>query len=194
MQRIAGFLDQASGGRITPNSITYVSLLAHLPIAYLIARGDLVWAGLLLIVFGLFDTLDGELARLQKKASALGMFIDSSTDRLKEVLLYAGITAYLIDNGDKAVIIAAVGALGVSLVTSYLNAWGEVALAQGGTGKKHQVNKSLRGGLLGLELRMALVVIGLLFNQLEAVVYLILVLGGITILQRFTGTVERLKD
>lgn len=193
MRRLAQFIDKTSGGRVTANTVTYTSLLFHIPIVYLIAGGELVAAGILLIIFGLFDTLDGELARLQKKASPLGMFVDSATDRLKEALLYIGIVAYFLNTSGTSVVLVAVGALSVSLITSYLNAWGEVALANYKKSKDHQVNKTLRSGFLGLELRMGLLVIGLLFNQLEAVVYVILVLGGITVLQRYFGTIQRLK-
>jgi phosphatidylglycerophosphate synthase len=73
MRSIARFLNTISGGKITPNMVTITSLVAHLPIAYFIATGSHFLAAGLLVVFGLMDALDGELARLQKKDSPAGM-------------------------------------------------------------------------------------------------------------------------
>lgn len=192
VHQIARGLNSLSGGKITPNFITFSSLVMHVPIAATIAGGKNELAAVLLIVFGLFDTLDGELARLQNRASPKGMFLDSTTDRIKEVILYCGIVAFLFDTSGKLAIIAAVGALGSSLVTSYVNAWGEVAIAASPKKAAHQVNKALRTGLLGLEMRMALIVIGLIFNQLEIVVYVILILAIQTFTQRILNTLRKL--
>ena len=78
MQHVAVGLDKLSGGRISPDAVTLVGLVMHLPIAYLIATQHFYWAAGLLVVFGLFDSLDGALARLQHKASPAGMLLDES--------------------------------------------------------------------------------------------------------------------
>ncbi|HEX8350198.1 MAG TPA: CDP-alcohol phosphatidyltransferase family protein, partial [Hymenobacter sp.] len=80
MHVIAVGLNHATRGHVSPNAITIVGLLMHVPIAWLIAGGSNYWAAGLLVIFGLFDTLDGELARLQKSASSTGMLLDASTD------------------------------------------------------------------------------------------------------------------
>ena len=87
---MAKLIDKTTKGWVTPDMVTLFGFAMHLPIAWFIATGADLWAAGLLIVFGLFDTLDGELARLQQKASARGMLLDASTDRMKEVLLYTG--------------------------------------------------------------------------------------------------------
>src|ERR1700712_190246 len=84
MREIAKLLNHISGGRVTPNGVTWFGFAMHIPIALLIATDHLVWGGVLLIVFGLFDTLDGELARLQNRVTSNGGFLDASTDRFKE--------------------------------------------------------------------------------------------------------------
>lgn len=194
MARIARGLNSLSGARLTPNVVTLASLAGHVPIAWLISQGYLDYGAIGLIIFGLFDTLDGELARLQERASATGMLLDSSTDRMKEVLLYAGIVAFLLDMGSETAIIAAVGALGASLITSYLNAWGEVVMATVPRKLGHQVNKALRTGILGFEVRMTLLVIGLITNQLEIIIYIILALAVLTVVQRLLNIISRLKE
>lgn len=194
MTAVARLLNTISGGKLTPNSITIIGLLAHLPIAWLIAQRHPVKAAVLLIIFGLFDALDGALARLQNSTSSVGIFLDSSTDRIKEVLIYCGIVAFfLYSNASAALVIAAVGALGASLVTSYLNAMGDAIIAKASP-SSHQANKTFRSGLLSFDLRIFLIIIGLLFGQLKVVIYIILVLASLTIIQRFINVVRRLKD
>jgi CDP-diacylglycerol---glycerol-3-phosphate 3-phosphatidyltransferase len=191
--RLARIIDSASRGKITPNMITLLGVLGHLIIAWAIIDGSLVVAGLLLIFFGLFDTLDGELARLQKRAGPAGMFLDSATDRIKEAMLYVAITIFLVNQASEALIIAVtVIALAVSLITSYLNAWGEVTL-QGRKDSSHKTNSTLRSGLLGFELRMALLVLGLLSGQIVPSLFLIAILGAITVGQRLSNTLKLLK-
>lgn len=195
MRRLAVVINRISGGKISPNMVTVTGLLAHVPIAWLISGGSNLLAAGLLIIFGLFDTLDGELARLQKKASPVGMFIDSSTDRIKEIILYLGMTIFLIDSGgSKMTILVLVAALGVSLLTSYLNAWGEVVLASYNLSPDHKINKTFRSGLVSFEIRMSLIIIGLASGNLKLALYAILTLGSLTVLQRFINITRRLKN
>src|ERR1700685_1523813 len=69
IRHLAGMLDRLSGGRLHPNTITIIGFVMHAPIAVLIATRHNLWAAGLLVFFGLFDTLDGELARLQNSDS-----------------------------------------------------------------------------------------------------------------------------
>lgn len=192
MRGLAKALDKLSGGKLSPNAITYTGLVMHVPIAYLIAVDRLVPAGILLIVFGLFDTLDGELARLQNKAGNRGMFLDSVTDRIKEVMLYVGV-GYLFVSLDQAwLAVWAIAACGLSVVVSYVNAWGEVALSKQTTAN-HQQNKSFRSGLLTYDVRIFLLIIGLLFGVLEYVVVIIAVLSLLTVVQRTSLVLRKLS-
>ncbi len=86
----------------------------------------------------------------------------------------------------------AVGALGASLCTSYINAWGDVVMSASKLGG-HAINKSLRGGFLPYEIRMFLLVIALLFNQLGIVLYIILILATLTAFERLARIIRRLK-
>src|ERR1700733_5878302 len=91
MHHLAVLLNKLTGGALHPDVVTIIGFLMHVPIAVLIATSHLLAAAILLVIFGLFDTLDGELARLQGRSSARGMLLDASTDRMKEVLLYTGV-------------------------------------------------------------------------------------------------------
>lgn len=164
----------------------------HIPIALLIAFGYFIPAAILLIVFGLFDALDGELARLQKRASQQGMLLDASTDRMKEVLLYTG-AAYVLALGDQPEFAAvAVLACGASLCVSYIKAKGEVAIVSKKTIPYHELNRLFSDGLARFEVRMAILVVGLLCNQLLIAVALIALLATYTALYRLVTISRRL--
>lgn len=183
MTRVAKDLDKLSGGRISPNMITIVGLLSHIPIAWLIATNQYVLAAILLIIFGLFDTLDGSLARLQKRDSLTGMLLDASTDRFKEVMLYAGAAYSFISLGQPYAAVWAVIACGASLSVSYVKAKGETAVAKSKL-TATEVNRLFQDGLLRFEIRMFVLVIGLLSGRLILAVMVIAVLSTITALER----------
>lgn len=192
MRQIARTLNWLSGGKITPNTVTIVGLLAHIPIAYLIATRHPLWAALLLVIFGLFDTLDGELARLQHRTSPSGMLLDSVTDRMKEVIIYIGISYYFVAIGLPYYTVWAAAALGASIVVSYINAWGEAVLAHAGLAKQ-TVNQLFRGGLMRFEIRMFLLIVGLLFGGLRYVVPAVAILACITAFQRLFAVINGLR-
>lgn len=193
MRSIAKAINSMSGGRITPNMITVVGLFAHVGIAYLIAIQEYYWSAGLLVFFGLFDVLDGELARLQKNESRFGMFFDSLTDRIKEVLLYISAGYSLVAQGDVYWAIWAISACGAALLVSYTNAWGEAVLA-GVPKTSHTKNKTFRGGIMGFEVRMSVLVLGLLTGWLEFALVVITIGGLLTTLQRSINVKRKLSN
>ncbi len=188
---IARGLNKISGGRITPNSITIIGLLSHIYIAWLIAQQSFIWAAGLLVVFGLFDALDGQLARLQHKASSAGMVLDATTDRMKEVLLYTGAAYALIQMGQSSAAVWAVSACGASLVVSYVKAKGETAVKDS-TLTANEINRLFQDGFLRFELRMTILIIGLLFGYLGPSIVLIAILSWYTAFQRLYMIMKKL--
>jgi phosphatidylglycerophosphate synthase len=156
--------------------ITIFGAIMHLPIAYLIAVGAWPVAAILLLIFGLFDSLDGELARLTKRVSATGMVLDASTDRLKETFLYSGAVYYFAVHDMALWALVAAVALGASICVSYVKARGEIAVATSGRQKySHEtLNKKLfPSGLLPFEIRMALLIVGLIVGSFYLPAFLI---------------------
>lgn len=206
MRRVAKVLNRITKGALTPNMVTVIGLLAHAPIAWLIATHHPIWAGVLLLIFGLFDTLDGELARLQGRTSHSGMFLDSVSDRIKEVLIYIGLVGAAVSMtatcagigqncwySSATYIVLLVVALGGSLLTSYINAWGEAVL-RGSKVAKSQLNKTFRGGVASFEIRMFLIVV-MLFTGWEAIIVpLIAILAWYTALGRMYRVIETLSN
>lgn len=191
---IAPFVNRATKGRLTPAAVTLTSFGMHVPIAYLIATRNNVWAALLLIVFGLLDALDGALARTQGTTSAQGVFLDSTTDRMKEILIYVGAAYAIVTVSGHAYLAAwAIVACGCSLLTSYINAWGDAVMSKYKVAK-HIMNKSFRGGLFPFQVRMFVIVIGLLTNQLSWAVIIVAVGAAYTVLMRMLGVFSKLRE
>ncbi|HSX45239.1 MAG TPA: CDP-alcohol phosphatidyltransferase family protein [Candidatus Saccharimonadales bacterium] len=193
MKSLAKALNSLTGGSLSPNTVTIVGLLAHLPIAYLIATRHNLRAAVLLVIFGLFDTLDGELARLQKRDSAAGMLLDATTDRFKEVMLYTGAAYAIAGSGRPLMAGWAVVACGASLCVSYVKAKGETAVA-----KSHlsvsEINRLFADGLMRFEVRMTILVIGLLSNRIILAIVVIAVFSSLTAINRLVNISTKLKD
>ncbi|HSX28126.1 MAG TPA: CDP-alcohol phosphatidyltransferase family protein [Candidatus Saccharimonadales bacterium] len=184
MRQVARGLNTASGGKLHPDAVTLIGLAMHVPIAVLIATGHNVWAAVLLVIFGLFDTLDGELARLQHRASERGMLLDAATDRMKEVLLYMGAAYVLAYGTTPGHAVWAVAACGASLCVSYIKAKGESAVASKKTIPHAELNRMFKDGIAPFEVRMAILVLGLLANQLVWAVAIVALLATYTAFQR----------
>lgn len=188
MWGVAKVLNKLSGGWITPNGITWFGLIMHVPIAYLIAMGHPWRAAVLLVVFGLLDTLDGELARLQGRVSDFGGLLDATTDRLKEVLLYSGIAYFFVNYGTldwRKYAAVAVAACGASICVSFVKSKGEtIVAAQGKKLDYSQLNRLFGGGLFPFEVRMTILVLGLVLGYLPQAVMVIAVGSMLTVFQR----------
>lgn len=91
---------------LTPNAVTLIGLVLNIGVAVIFIsgaersnRGDLAyvgWAGALTLFAGLFDMLDGQVARIGKMSSTFGALFDSVLDRYSEMILFLGICYYLI--------------------------------------------------------------------------------------------------
>lgn len=190
--KIARFLDKKSGGRIIPDSITWIGVIAHLPIAFLIAYGKLELAAVLMIFFGLFDVLDGELARYKKIASPRGMVLDASTDRVKEVMIYGGIAYYLSQTVYYSWAWVPMLALGTTLTVTYVKAKGEVAYAiSHGSTDHHKVNRHYNEGWVPFESRILIIIIGLFISQILAATIIIAALGIYSTFERINTITKK---
>ena len=103
---------------LSPNKITVLGLIIAVLSAYLISVGELAFGGVALLVSGLFDILDGAVARLSDKETKYGSFLDSVTDRISESVILLGLLIYFLDIsstwGAVLTYTAVVGSIGVS--------------------------------------------------------------------------------
>ena len=161
---------------VPPMAVTLTGRVLSFVGAFEIARGAFVAGGILLIVSGVCDTLDGALARKAGKESVFGAFIDSTIDRVAELASFGALIVYYGAGGEhaRAAVPFVLVALAGSFLTSYTRARAE------GLGLECRV------GLLERPERVALLVLGLLLGNtaLFAVIVCLAVLTVVTSLQR----------
>lgn len=168
---------------VTPNVVTIAGTVLNAGVAVLVIFDHLIYAGILLLVAGLFDMLDGSLARLTEKVTPFGAFLDSTLDRVSEGMVLAGIAYFLaIQGGQRAAIDAAlvVMALLGSILVSYTRARAE------------SLGVECKSGIMTRPERIILVAIGLFFNVLPYVIYIMLALTMFTVVQRVVHTYREL--
>jgi len=161
--------------------ITWFGLCLAVVTAVLIAIGNLLAAGLLMLVSGYFDILDGALARHTDKATRFGAILDSTLDRLSEAVVLLGILALFLITKEPnlfalidrqwAVFLVGVTLLGSPLV-SYIRARAEAL------GIQCQV------GIFTRTERVIVLVLGLLTKQIIIALAIIALLSLITAGQR----------
>ena len=159
--------------------------------AGLIAFGQLRWAGLVLILAGTCDILDGALARSTNAAYSYGAFLDSTLDRYSEGAVYVGLAAYFVTIDpplQEWLILATVAALAGSFLVSYVRA------------RAQSLGFACKSGLFQRPERVVATVIGLLFGGivLYGIVFLLAIVTNITALQRIRevwlqGRAQRLE-
>ena len=124
---------------IRPNTITTIGTLVVLMSAVAFARGHVHWGGFLLLLSGVFDMLDGQVARDAGARTTFGAFYDSTLDRVGEAVLFTGIAVYFLQGGVPRerltlAVVACCAALGGSLLVSYTRARAESLGVQCNTG------------------------------------------------------------
>jgi CDP-diacylglycerol--glycerol-3-phosphate 3-phosphatidyltransferase len=185
MHGVAVEINRWSAGKVTPNAVTWFGLGMHVPIALGIAVGELRLAAVMLLVFGLFDTLDGELARLQGRVSDMGGFLDASTDRVKEVLVFSGLAYFLLSTPHPTAAALATWAVGASVCVSYVKAKGEAVIAASKKKLPYPVlNRLFGGGFFPFEVRMAVVLAGLVTGWVAGAVLVVALGSTFTVFQR----------
>lgn len=161
--------------------ITLASLVTNALVGWLLLTDRRLLPGLLLIPAGVFDVLDGALARLRGEESRLGAFLDSVLDRVSDMILFSCLFWSLAGQGDEVAAALALATLIVTLSVSHLRAEGEAA----------QVRLS-EGFFQRLERYVALLIGLLIPGALLPVLFLLTVLGGVTVFQRSWSLWRRL--
>jgi len=155
---------------ISPNVLTVVGFVAMVGVAWILSQGHERLAGLLIVVVGLFDALDGALARSTGRSTTFGAFFDSTLDRFAEIALYLGLL-YLYRGDTLATILVYLTVTG-SLMVSYARARAE------GLGVECKV------GLFTRLERLGVLALGLLLNRTPWALVILAVLSNLTALQR----------
>jgi CDP-diacylglycerol--glycerol-3-phosphate 3-phosphatidyltransferase len=158
---------------ISPNAMTLLGLLGSILGAILLALGAVSIGGLVILLSGATDALDGTMARLRGQATRFGAFLDSTLDRVSELCLFSGLAIHFaLGSNVWGVALALAAAIG-SIMVSYEKARAEA------------LGFDCKVGLLTRMERYLVLCPALILNLPLVGLGLVAVLGNFTALQRF---------
>lgn len=159
--------------RLSPDLLTVLGMLSHFLFAWLVAVGAFTWAAVAIFLIAPLDALDGALARkLGRKQGGFGAFLDSTLDRLAEIVLFGGFIWYYMSQGDTVMLALAYLTITGSLMVSYARARAEA------------LGFSAKEGLLSRVERYAVLTFFLFIQQPHVALILMSVLTYVTVFQR----------
>jgi len=169
---------------LSPNFWTGVGLV--LAFASAIAYGlnlqieyAFIFGGILLLISGFFDVVDGQVARVTKKTSKKGAFFDSTFDKIAEVAIFLGI---LIGGFAEPYLVFL--AITLSLLVSYTRSRAEsfgIKLQGIGIGER-------------AERLLVIAIIGMIPGLMQYAVIIVIIIAGITFIQRIIFTAKNLHE
>ena len=162
--------------RINPNVLTLIGLLINIFAMILFAKGIFLWAGLVILFAGIFDIVDGEVARRTGRVTKFGAFFDSVIDRYSDLLLLLGLIIWYA----KINRIFYVGLTGLVLIGSVLTSYTRA--------RAESLIPACKVGFLERPERVVLLIIGSLFNRMPAVLWVMAILSNWTVSQRIWYT------
>ncbi|AMW29068.1 MULTISPECIES: CDP-alcohol phosphatidyltransferase family protein [Arthrospira] len=155
---------------ITPNGITWTSLLIGGFLAsFLILKNYYLWAVLAIVISGLLDCLDGDLARSRGIASDTGNLLDSVLDRYVDFLI---ISALILGNPRDNLVVGLIALLGTTMVP-YIRA------------KSESLGRSSIASIGSRAVRTVLIIIGLLTGQIFPLLIALAVISNVAAIHRF---------
>jgi len=161
---------------LTPNALTWIGLMIAIGAGVLVGTGHLFAAGWVVAFSGIFDLLDGALARATNRTTRFGAVLDSTLDRIGEAVVFVGLLVFYLNQESLiGTVLVSVGMIGNQMV-SYIRARAE------GMGINCEV------GVFTRPERVVILSLGLLLAQFELVLLiglgLVAVLGWVTAGQR----------
>jgi len=166
---------------LSPNFWTVVGLIIALASAVVYGMGmefGLIIGGILLLVSGFFDMVDGQVARVTGKTSKKGEYLDSMFDKISEVAIFLGILV-----GGYAEPYLVLLAITLSLLVSYARA------------KSDLINIKLQGIGIGerAERLLVIAIVGII-GFMDYAVIIVVIIAGITLIQRMIYTAKNIKE
>lgn len=157
---------------IYPNTMTILGLAGNVIGAILLSQGYLTIGGIVILMMGPVDALDGTMARLRGMAGEFGAFVDSVTDRYSELIIMGGLLYYYVQSGDKLASILVFAAAAGSVLVSYVRSRGQ------------SLGWDTKVGILTRMERYLVLCPALIFNFPIIGLWIIAILANITAVQR----------
>ena len=166
---IGGFFNRLG---LMPNTMTVIGLIGTTLGAVFLALGHITLGGIIIMLMGPVDALDGTMARLRGEASQFGAFVDSVSDRYSELVIFGGLFFYFLQQNNwiacSLVYLAAAG----SVLVSYVKARAE------------SLGFEAKVGILTRVERYLVLAPGLVFNIPIVSLWIIAILANFTAVQR----------
>jgi CDP-diacylglycerol--glycerol-3-phosphate 3-phosphatidyltransferase len=167
--------------KIHPNVLTFIGLLINVGAAVLLGTGQFRTAAYVIIGAGIFDMVDGRVARETNRVTRFGGFFDSVLDRYSDLALLMGLLVwYGTINRPFYVVLTAVVMAG-SVMVSYTRSRAENTIP------------TCKVGFMERPERIVLVIIGALFDRMAPVLWVIAVLSNLTVIHRMLFTWQEAK-
>ncbi|MCD6358526.1 MAG: CDP-alcohol phosphatidyltransferase family protein [Dehalococcoidia bacterium] len=167
---------------VTPNTLTIIGFLITLAAAALVGTGHLFVGGIVILIAGLFDMLDGALARARKQESFWGSFLDSTLDRLSEAALLLGLLTFCLQQGLTLETVLTYIVFAGSMMVSYVRS------------KAESLGLKCTVGWFTRPERVIVLALGLLFNQILILLGILLVFTWITVIQRIAHVRQQARN
>lgn len=167
--------------KIHPNVLTFLGLVINVVAAVMLAHGQFFRAGLVIIGAGLFDMVDGRVARETNRVTRFGGFFDSVIDRYSDLGLLMGLLVWYGSINRPGYVILTGVAMMACVMISYARARAENSIP------------TCKVGFMERPERVVLVIIGALFDRMAPVLWIIAILGNLTVVHRMIFTWQEAK-
>ncbi len=167
--------------KIHPNVLTFIGLVINIVAAVYLAAGQFFAAGLIILGAGIFDMVDGRVARETNQVTRFGGFFDSVVDRYSDLGLLMGLLVYYASINRYLYVVLTAIVMTASVMVSYTRSRAENAIPL------------CKVGFMERPERVVLLIIGALFNHMAAVLWVIAVLGNLTVIHRMIFTYQEAK-
>lgn len=167
--------------KINPNVLTFLGLVINMVAAGFLAFGHFRTAGFVIIFAGLFDMVDGRVARETNRVTRFGAFFDSVLDRYSDLGLLVGLLVYYGTINRPSYVVLTSVVMTASVMISYARTRAE------------NIIPTCKVGFLERPERVVLLIIGALFDRMAPVLWVIAVLGNLTVIHRMIFTYQEAK-
>jgi CDP-diacylglycerol--glycerol-3-phosphate 3-phosphatidyltransferase len=168
--------------RINPNVLTFFGLLVNIFAACMLAVGRFRTAGIIIIFAGLFDMVDGRVARATNQVTRFGGFFDSVLDRYSDLALLMGLLVYYGSINRPPYVVLTAIVMTASVMISYARSRAE------------NIIPTCKVGFLERPERVVLLIIGALTDRMAPVLWVIAILGNITVIHRMFFTWQEARS
>ncbi len=168
--------------RIHPNVLTFIGLVINIWAAFMFAAGRFRFAAAVVLGAGLFDMVDGRVARETNRVTRFGGFFDSVLDRYSDLALFMGLLVYYASiNRFFYIVLTAIVMTG-SVMVSYTRARAENTIPK------------CKVGFLERPERIVLIIIGALFDRMAPALWVLAILSNLTVIHRMIYTWQETRQ